>query len=93
MPRCTFELFGMARYIAGIAEVEVEGGSVREALRALGERCPKLLGRVLSPDGEGLAEGHTLNLDGRAFITDLSTALTDGQHLLLLPSAVGGRPW
>ncbi len=91
--RCIFELFGMARHLAGVAEVEVElpcRATMRDALRALGELYPVLIGRTLAEDGETLASSHILSLEGRSFLTDLSTPLADGQHLLLMPAAVGG---
>ena len=90
---CTFELFGMARHLAGVAEVEVElpeGASVRDALRALAQRHPVLIGRAVAEDGETLASSHIISLEGRTFLTDLSTPLADGQRLLVMPAAVGG---
>ena len=84
----TIELFGIARSRAGVAEVEVEAATLKEALRALLETCPGLAPEVLTSNGP--APGYLLSLDGQEFLDDPGRALPDGARLLLLSAQAGG---
>lgn len=92
-PTCRVELFGVARVLSGLKQVELdldEGGDVRGVLRALAERCPALVGPVIRPDLSGLVEGHVLNLNGLSFVADAGTRVAPGDAVLLLSSSAGG---
>lgn len=82
------ELFGIARARAGTPAVEVEAGSVGDALRALADACPALVPEVIV-DGR-LAEGFVANLNGNAFVSDAAAALDAGDVLLVLGAQAGG---
>lgn len=83
----TIELFGIPRHRAGIGEVVVAPGTIREALVSLQQTCPNL--RDLIRDG-GLAPQYLLSVDGLSFIGDLNQVLAPGSHLILLSADVGG---
>ncbi len=90
---CRVELFGVARLLAGVKQVEVEldeGATVRGVLRGLARRCPGLVGAVIRPDLTGLVEGHVLNLNGLSFVADAGAPVAPGDALLLLSSSAGG---
>jgi hypothetical protein len=87
------ELFGPARYLSGLREVEVviaDEGSFGDVLVALAEKAPKLVGQVVDPAKPGLVGPNRLFLDGRRVVRDLSQKPADGTHLLLLLAAAGG---
>ena len=62
------ELFGMARALAGVSNVELaldEPVELREFLRALGDAVPALIPGVIAPAADALVEPNLLLLDGR----------------------------
>ncbi|MGH7609126.1 MAG: ubiquitin-like small modifier protein 1 [Candidatus Dormibacteria bacterium] len=76
---------------AGAAEVEVEGGTVADALRDLEKRYPGFAPRIFEPSG-GLR--HFVNVyrndqDIRAE-GGLATALREGDDLSIVPAVAGG---
>ena len=101
--RCTVELLGVARLRAARRAVEVRLGerrsecgaasaaTVADALTALATACPALVGPVLTPDGHSLCTGYLLNRNGREFVDRTDVPLADGDRLLLISSAAGGR--
>jgi molybdopterin/thiamine biosynthesis adenylyltransferase/rhodanese-related sulfurtransferase/molybdopterin converting factor small subunit len=75
----------------GTDEVQLDAGTVGDALHALGARHDGLLARVLSPDGElrpfvnvFVGERNIRALDG------LATPLADGDVLAIVPAVAGG---
>ncbi len=75
----------------GAGEVQVEGGTVGEALHALDARHPGLAERVFGPDGQlrrfvnvFVAEEDVRFLDG------LATPVADGQTISVVPAVAGG---
>lgn len=89
----TVELFGVARLKAQTATVSLVlpvGATVTDAFVALAEICPALIGSALSADGRALLPGYACNLNGREFIKDMQTVLSNGDHLLILSSDAGG---
>src|SRR5262245_49740605 len=89
----TFELYGVARVKAGVAEVEValaDGEDLSAALEALAARCPILAGEVVTVQPAGITEGYALNLNGREFLRDLSRRPTAGDRVLVLAASAGG---
>ncbi len=84
----TIELYGTARLRAGVANVSVPARSVGDALRALAASCPSLAGTIIV--GVTIHPAFRLSLNGERFVSDPSTALADGDCLLLLSADVGG---
>jgi len=75
----------------GAGEVQVEAGSVREALVALGAAHDGVLARVLAPDGElrpfvnvFVGSRNVRTLDG------LATLLAAGDVVAIIPAVAGG---
>ncbi len=88
-PRVSVELFGVPRLRAGVGRVTVQATSLGDALRALGQAAPALVGSVLTAEGT-THPAYTMNLNGSRFVTDPSTPLKDGDCLILLTVDVGG---
>ena len=62
------ELFGMARAIAGVSEIELaldEPAHLGDFLRSLAEAAPALVPGVIAPSRDALVEPNLLLLDGR----------------------------
>lgn len=89
MARVEVEIYGVPRLRAGKARVEVEAGSVGEALEALGQACPSLLGPVIVPGGS-VHPSYRLSVNSERFVSDPATPLVQGDTLLLLSADVGG---
>ena len=103
--RCTVELFGVARLRARRQAIHVRfsedtgecGDAGRgspetlgDALTVVAAKCPELVGLVLSLDGRSLCVGYLVSRNGREFIDQADATIEDGDHLLLISSAVGG---
>ena len=90
----TFQLAGFLRSFAGggrEVRVEVPGQTVGDALRALGERHPGVVSRVL--DEQGAVRRHVNVFIGERSIRDaagLATPLQDGCSISLLAAVSGG---
>jgi molybdopterin converting factor small subunit len=87
------ELYGVARLLAGEREVALPvaaGMTLGDLPGALAERLPALVGPVLTPARDRLAEGYIFNRNGRDFLTDDATPVRPGDRLLLLASVAGG---
>jgi len=90
---CTVELFGVARLKAKtdrIALTLAAGADVQDALTALAQALPELVGPVLTPQAYTLAAGYACNLNGTNFLPALHTPLRSGDSLLILSSDAGG---
>jgi molybdopterin converting factor small subunit len=81
------EFLGIARERAGITELKVEAATLGQLLGTLAEQCPGL-GEFISD--KGLHPSITANLNGDAFVTDLTTPLSEDDRLLILSADVGG---
>jgi hypothetical protein len=71
----TVELFGAARVIAGRSEVSItleDGAAWQDAVVALADAAPELVGEVISADRRSLLSDYTFNLGGRVFMRDLA---------------------
>ncbi len=84
----TFELYEMARQIAGVAEVQVEARTLREALRALAGAHPELEPDVVR--GDALAPVWRAGLHGKQWITDPDHPLEPGARVVLVSAIAGG---
>ena len=79
-------------FTGGAGEVPVEGGTVGQILRTLGERHEGLAERILDPEGGlrnfvnvYLGERNVRNLDG------LDSPVTAGAVIHIVPAVAGGR--
>jgi molybdopterin synthase sulfur carrier subunit len=70
--------------------VDVEAGTVREALDTLVARFPALRARVL--EGDGVPSFLNVFVDGNdvRLLSGLETAVTPSSKILLLPAVAGG---
>ena len=83
------ELFGIARARAGREAVDVEAGSLGEAIRVLAAACPGLEPDVV--DGTGrLTDSFLASLNGAVFVRDVATPLEADDTLLILGAHSGG---
>jgi MoaD family protein len=75
----------------GEAEMEVEGSTVQEVLDDLFERCGELRARISDDDGSlrRFVNVYVAGEDIR-FLDGLSTPVTDGSELTILPAVAGG---
>lgn len=86
---CTVELLGVARLLAGASEVWLalpRGATLAGAFAALAEQLPALTGRVVSADGQRLAEGYACNVNGLDFVRTPTAAVHPGDRILILPA-------
>jgi molybdopterin converting factor small subunit len=81
------EFLGIPRERAGVPEVEIDAATLGQALTTLAARFPAL--RELITAG-GLHGSVAASLNGDRFVTDPSTSLEAGDHLLLLSADAGG---
>ncbi len=89
------ELLGLPRLIAGEKKIALrlnEGATFRDAVRALGQRYPDMIGDVVQVDGETLQAPNILNLDGRRMIQphQMDEGLGDGDRIILMSMSAGG---
>jgi sulfur-carrier protein len=75
----------------GAAETEVDGATVQEVLDGLFERFGELRPRIYDDDGS-LRRFVNVYLAGEdiRFLEGLSTPVTDGSELTILPAVAGG---
>ncbi len=75
----------------GVAEVQIDGGTVAEALQNLDGRYPGFAARLHEPDGQ-LKPFVTLyrNDEDIRFAGGLATSLADGDDLSIVPAVAGG---
>jgi molybdopterin converting factor small subunit len=83
IPHVTVEFYGLPRERAGVSEVAVGPGSLREVLSSVTEALPRL---------RPLLEGGSiqLSIDGERFVEDLDEPVADGTRLLVLSADAGG---
>jgi MoaD family protein len=75
----------------GEAEVDVEGETVGEALRALADRYPPTKEQLFSPEGElNRYVNVYLNDEDVRVLDGLDTEVTSGDTLVILPAMAGG---
>ena len=76
----------------GESEAQVDGATVQEGLSGLFERHEELRARISDDDGS-LRRFVNMYLAGEdiGFLDGLSTPVTDGSELTILPAVAGGR--
>ena len=83
IPHVTVEFYGLPRERAGVGEVAVGPGSVREVLSSVAVALPRLRPLLDGP--------HVLlSIDGERFVEDLDEPLAHGSRLLVLSADAGG---
>lgn len=82
------ELYEGARRIAGVAQVEVDAGTLGGALAAVAALHPELTPRVIA--GNRLAHHWRASINGRRFVDDPETALKDGDAIVIVSALAGG---
>jgi len=93
MVRCVVEFYGVPRQLLALSQSELELGDnadLSELLAYLAKTWPRLRGRVISPEGDRLLTSYRLNINGGAFVSDLSTRINEGDHILLITASAGG---
>lgn len=91
--RCTVELFGVAQLLSGTKEIALDlpdGASLADALGALAERLPVLVGRVVQADRRRLVEGYACSLNALAIVRAPDTPIANGDHVVILAADAGG---
>ncbi|MDI6871165.1 MAG: MoaD family protein [Bacillota bacterium] len=86
------QLFSLLRRLTKTGTVEVQAGTVKEALAALVERFgPALAAELFDASGE-VKPLYNLLLNGRniAYLSGLDTPLAEGDTLTIIPPAAGG---
>ena len=80
----------MRQHTAGNATVEVQAGTVRAALDALGAQYPDITARMF--DGGQLKRflNVYVNDEDIRYLDDLGTAVKDGDELAIIPAVAGG---
>jgi molybdopterin converting factor small subunit len=93
--RVQVELFGLSRIIAGEKMVTLsfnEDATFRDAVRALAQRYPDMIGDVIQADGETLQSPNILNINGRRMIQphQVDESIGDGDKIFLISMSAGG---
>jgi molybdopterin-guanine dinucleotide biosynthesis protein A len=92
--RCTVELYGVARMLAGTSELDVAllpgGATVSHALAAVLAQVPALAGRVIAADGSRLLDGYACNVNGREFVRHPGGVIHPGDRIMILSADAGG---
>jgi sulfur-carrier protein len=75
----------------GQAEVDVEGGTVGDALKALSERYPNTRDQLFSQEGDlNRYVNVYLNDEDVRVLDGLDTAASDSDTVVILPAMAGG---
>lgn len=88
VPRVRVEFYEGARQRAGVGQVDVVAATLGEALAAVERQFPRLAPDVVT--GGRLAPHWRASVNGRGFVEDPATALSDGDAVLLLSALAGG---
>jgi len=93
MVRCVVEFYGVPRQLLALSQKELEledNADLGKLLTYLVKTWPKLQGRVITPEGDRLLPSYFLGINGRASVSDLSTRISEGDHILLMTASAGG---
>ena len=87
------ELFGHARTIAGVRDLELAlppRSAAPDLATALATALPSLLTVALEENGSRLLPSYTANLNGLAFMDDNPLLISTGDTIYLFSSQAGG---
>ena len=82
-------LFHELRANVGVSELEVEANSLNELLQSLTEHYPSMTELLFDSDGK--LRQYTFMYVNNMVQHDLTRKLNDGDLVLLVPTAAGGR--
>jgi molybdopterin converting factor small subunit len=86
-------MYGLPREITERREVEVEmreGAGMAEVVAALREKVPALVGRVIVPGEDRLADEYKFNINGHFYFAGMDFKLKKGDRIALLVPMTGG---
>ena len=87
------ELFGHARAVAGVRDLELalpSRSGASDLAAALADALPSLLAVALESDCPRLLPSYTANLNGLAFMGDDPIPISPGDRIFLFSSQAGG---
>jgi molybdopterin-guanine dinucleotide biosynthesis protein A/molybdopterin converting factor small subunit len=90
---CTVELFGVARLLTGMREINLAlrpGATLADLFDALADRLPSLSGRVISADGTTLIDGYACNVNGLEFVRSSDVRVKTGDSVAIMSADAGG---
>jgi len=87
-PRIIVEFFGIPRVRSGVERYDASAATLGELFAVLAVAFPAFAATCL--DNGRLHSAFTANLNGREFIRDPATNLTDGDCVLILSADAGG---
>ena len=93
MFKVTIPMYGLAREITELREVEVElreGTTMPEVIAAMREKIPSLEGPVLRPGEDRLVEQFKFNINGKFYFDGQDFKLKKGDRIALLVPMTGG---
>jgi molybdopterin converting factor small subunit len=88
----TVEMFGLSP-VTNAASVEIElstRATLVEVVRAIADKMPALVGRVIEKDRSRLVETYGFYVNGQFTSDDPDLRLKDGDRVVLLLLATGG---
>lgn len=88
MPSVYVEFYGVARSRANVPGLTVNAGCLIDVLVSVKQQCPALAEVCIQ--GDELAAGWLLNINGARFTRDLRIPLSEGDSVLLIPADAGG---
>jgi molybdopterin converting factor small subunit len=93
--RIHLEFLGLSRLAAGAKEIDLEleeGTTLRDIVRLLASRYPKMIGNVIQPDGETLQHPNILNLNAKRMVqaSQMDESPSDGDRIILMSVSAGG---
>ena len=91
----TVELYGVAHMVGRERKVRIAvapDATIRDAIAALAEACPRLVGRIISEDRARFLVGYVFNRNGVMFLDapDAQLGAQAGDVLILMSSMAGG---
>ena len=82
------EFYGIVRKHAGVSSADVDADSLGEMFGELSRKFPQLQNNCI--EHNRLKTGYLANINGRSFVTDGETRLTNGDSVLILSADAGG---
>ena len=89
----TVELFGHARLVCGVKQIDVELPLESDATDLATVLCcavPSLRGVVVDKSGHGLMTSYTANLNGISFLGNSALRINNGDRIFVFSSQAGG---
>ena len=87
------ELFGHARTVAGVRDLQVAlppRSGASDLVAALADTLPSLLSVALESNGSHLLPSYTANLNGLVFMSEDPVPISPGDTIYIFSSQAGG---